>query len=618
MIKLIISSESVPPTTKHFDQSSILIGGEHAIYADIKLAELSLPDRCIQIIRQIENGAPIFFVLNLANDPLITLNNLPFEKQALHPHDVLKIGDYSIHFDYEISSQPIPKLSLKDYYLSEYDDEEDYGILKTPKQTAQLLTPELAKTWRAGLILFGGVTAVLSLVIGILYLWLSDQTEEEETRAAKAVADIAMALTYAQLKHIHPQNQNWAYPEFIRSNLNAVLAPDYIPLAEIDGHGQFVNCPYMLRIYTSSDLSQFLVIAQPSPSVLHWFVPKASIVVDSRAMELRKVIDLKPLNRLIVNTNHLDGNNTGEISHLIKQGELIPLSSLVSKAENQGLLPPKALSLMRPGAENFIYNIPRYYLLGESFLHHSINIVEKPGDPKEIQLLQQELMALLQYPDFVFYSSEGISRTLQARKALLSLLPEEPLLIAHLQFNPHGKITSTHLLIDNSASNIALNDSKGSLPNDSLLFPEDNFEHDIAVFHAAKTQLDSSDSDSSNFEIDKNEPIFLKLVTAATLRQSALMPIAEQMNELLMKHTLAAQPHFHDLFVSLQQRYAETDQEQLAQIFMVFDEILKDSAHIPAAKLLEYVQSANLKIFFQEYLLNFKLLENENLQGNNR
>lgn len=607
MIKLTITSGSTPPVTKYFDQSSVFIGGEHSSQADLKLAGSALLDHHIQIVQQSENGHPIFHIINLANDPFVRLNNLPFEKQTLYLHDVIQIDDHSISFDYEatpLSVSAASKHSLKDYYLSEYDDdEEDYAIIQTSKQAKQLLAPELAKTWRAGLLLFGGMFALFSLFIGILYLWLSDQTEEEETKAAKAVADISMALTYAQLKNIHPQNQNWSHPEFFRSNLMAVLAPDYPPLAEVDGHGQFVNCPYILRIYTSNNFAQFLVIAQPSPSVLHWFVPKASIIVDSRTMELRKITDLKPLNRLIVNSNHLDGNSIAEISHMIRQGELIPLSSLVSKAENQGLIPPKALALIRPGSENFIYNIPRYYLLGESLLQRSMAIVEKIGDPKEVQLVQQELTALLQLHDFVFYSAEGIPRTLQARKALSALVPDKSLLIAHLQVNSHGKITGTHLLMDDQPE-LALNDHSGK--DRQSQFSEDNFEHDLAVFHAARNQ-EELNAPTFLAEIDENEPIFLKLVTAATLRLSALTPIAEQMNDLLNRHTLSAQPHFNDLFAALQLRYAEVDQEQLAQIFSVFDEIINENSHLPASKLLEYVQAANLKALFQEYLLNFKL-----------
>lgn len=691
MIKLVITSDSAPQVTRRFDQPSIVIGGEHALHADLKLSGQSLLDRHIQIVQQINEGKSSFFVANLANDPFVTLNNLPFGKQPIYGNDLIQVGDISIRFDYEAdanqddhstteeifpqeidelsveetrpidnletielkkqkaphpsmkldapllrsfplegtypftqavgnekttpasSSSPsaqTPKMSLKDYYLSEYDDDEESA--GSPRESAKnFLSPQFAKSWRIFLTFFAGLLGVVAVFASLIYLWVSDQTGEEETKAARGVADIAMSLTYAQLKHIHPQNQNWAYPEFIKNNLTSILAPNYISLADIDSHGQFANCPYMLRIYTSNDLSQFLVIAQPAPSLLQWLIPKASIIVDSRVMEMRKIKDLKALNRLIVNSNNLDGVNANEISNLVKQGELIPLSSLVSKAENQGLTPPKALGLIRPGAQNLVYNAPRYYLLGETILNTSLDLVDNLGGMKEVGLLQQELSSLLKFPDLVLYSSDGIQHALSAQKALAAIIPKEKFLIAYLQLNAHGKITNTHLLMDDTQSDVALTEKIKppfkDYSNEPTALPDASFDQDLTLFKNTENPIEEPITKLKNAkEVDTEDPLFLQLAAVANFRQSSLKPITEEMTDLLRKHSMTAQLDFPIRFAKLQQKYADADHEQQTKIFKKFHAITHENAYLPASKFLEFVEAADLKILFQEYLLTLK------------
>lgn len=701
MIKLTISSslESTPLMTRYFKQASIIIGGDQAQHADLKLTGHSLQDRHLQIVKQIENGKTSFFVTNLVNDPFVTLNNLPFGKQPLYANDLIQVGDISIRFEWELDSQsdsspkdalpqdsyaahskqeesrdipsletldplnlkkrrsPLPanlietspknlsndlaypftqnnflntekkvagltpqppsspKLSLKDYYLSEYDDQDDPSISVLKKNTPTL-SPQFTKSWRTFLTLATGFLGFFAIVISLVYLWVSDQTGEDEIKASKTVADVSMSLTYAQLKHIHPQNQNWSNPEFIRNNLNPILAPNYIPLADVDAHGQFANCPYMLRIYTSSDLSQFLVIAQPAPSLLQWLVPKASIVIDSRVMEMRKIKDLKALNRLIVNANNLDGTNATEISNLVKQGELIPLSNLVNKAENQGLIPPKALALIRPGAENLVYNAPRYYLLGETILDSAVDLVDKLATVKEVNILQQELSYLREFPDFVLYSSDGIQHALESQKALSTLLPKENFLIAYLQLNAHGKIANTHLLMDDNQSDIAIGE-KTLFPFSETESESNQMTDDHSEYHLTHSDASGSQDESTpNNPIDNNDPLLLQLAAIGSLRQLVLKPIADDMVDLLKKHTLSAQPDFSSRFEKLQQKYAEVDEEQKDKIFKKFKAIIHENVYLPAAKFIEYLKASDLRIAFQEYLLRLRQQFSENQISN--
>src|SRR5262249_43379368 len=145
-------------------------------------------------------------------------------------------------------------------------------------------------------------------------------------------------------------------------------------------------------------------------------------VVDSKLMQLKKVADMKTLNRLLVNSNNLDNSNAIEVTNLVKHGELIPLNILAKKRKGQDFSPPKALILMRPGAENYIYNAPRYYQLGETILKRAIDLMEMPGSAYEMSRLKQDMSLLSKMHDMILYSSEGIQLTLDAQKAIAAFV----------------------------------------------------------------------------------------------------------------------------------------------------------------------------------------------------
>jgi hypothetical protein len=498
-----------------------------------------------------------------------------------------------------------PKLSLKDYYLSEYDDESETTLaLREPGPKPVIF--QGTKTWKLFLKILGSTVGLMAIVVGLVYLWISDQSGEEEIKAARSVSDVAMALTYAQIKHIRPQNQNWSDPEFIKNNLTAVLATEFASFAEFDNHGQFNICPFMLRIYTSSDLSQFLVIAQPAPSLLHWLVPKASIVIDSRAMELRKIKDLKTLNRMLVNANTLDGTNAGEVSHLIQQGELIPLQKLVSKKENQGFAPPKALALIRPNAENLIYNAPRYYALGENIILRSQELADIPGHTHEEAMLFQEILALAKFPNLVLYSSGGIQHAMQAQKALATLAPKEKFLLAYLQVNARGKLSGSPLLVDDTPSDVAMEDSL-SKTTAWKLDSMDSFER--IDYEEALQDEPAQQSTQRVCELDKKDPVFLQLSAVLESRQKALKPISDEIITTLKKETLAPQKDFADNFVKMQSKYMEVVNEQKDLLLQKVSRISREAPYVSAANFVEFVKTLKLDLPFQEYIasLNEKL-----------
>lgn len=468
--------------THYFGASSLVIGSGAA--AEIRISDEKLKAKHVEIVRKNQH----FYVLNLANDPFLTLNEKPFKKSLLQPNDLLHIGSMTVRFDGE---QPTPDTTqnfIEDYTEAIFSDTPIYQ-----KGVGFIEVSRFSKKWKIASGVLGVLFVFLLLGWGSYYRILH-QSEKETIFAAKGVADVAMALSYAQITHLKPQNQNWSDPDFIKSNLASILAQEYPSFATIDNQGQFRSCPYILRIYTSSHLSQFLVIAQPEPGFLQWLVQKEAIIVDSNGMELRHISDIKSLNRLLLNANTLDGAKAQEISNLVKQGKIIPLATLGCK---KGFAPPKALASLRPEAANLIYNAPRYYLFSETLLKNTvqrtyqeenlkaqeisslvrqgkINTLATLGrkgvaPPKVLSVLRpqayhapvqptlqrleesslQQLQAgLAHFPHIVLYSAQGIQKAIEAQKALKDLFPTAKFMVGYLSFNSRGVIASSHLLMD--------------------------------------------------------------------------------------------------------------------------------------------------------------------------
>lgn len=665
MIKLVISQDTQPEAIYQFDSEVLVIGGKTSTTADIILEaavrgdkviqdfELVLPSTVvsriilhspsiqeshIQISKLFVNHQIQYFISNLTHDPFLTLNGMPFGRRPLHNLDVIQIDEVLIrceinlkYNDRETTSDAIgdevgvvtgtedqsesdkasatissqtPRPSLKDYYLSEYDDVEPNQRTTTPDNSLgnPFLHFETIKSWSLviKMLSFGVLMSLLALTF--VYFWISGQSEEEEIKASKGVADVAIALAYAQIKNIQPQNQNWSEPEFIRKNLLSVLAPEFSSNADIDGHGHFINCSYILRIYTSSDLSQFLVIAQPTPSLLHWIIPKATIMLDSHSMELRKIHDVKGLNRLLVNPT-LDKTNSQEVSNLIKQGELITLARLNQNNETSDFMMPKALALMHPGTENFIYNALRYYWFSQSFLNKSIELFDKPISRHDVLLFQNEMAAMSKFPNLILYSPDGLQGATQCHKALSALAPDDKFLIGYLQKNGAGKVCGAHLLLTDLIET----------PNKDPLFPQLN---DLAY-----TEKNSYNSDeqppSSNllshfsssaeiFDIDPNDSLYLRLVALSHSRQQALKPIGDEINLLINREIQTLQPQFTTQLSVLYNHFLNTDKNQTELLQNALAAVCQENSYIPAARFLDFIKAAELEPFLKSYLAELK------------
>lgn len=476
--------------------------------------------------------------------------------------------------------------SLKDDYLKEYEDDADKTLNKTIVDAKSF---ESLKDWPQLLRLFCMGTCILIIAMGLSYLWVRYQSAKEELQAARSVADISMALTYAHLKHIHPQNQNWSDPEFIKNTLTAVLAPGYHSLADVDSHGHLANA-YTLRIYTSSDLAQFLVIAQPAPSLRQWLIPKDTLIVDSRSMQIRKLHDLKALNRLLISEGSAE-----EISQIIRQGELIALSSLPSTKELNGFSPPKALALIRPEAVNLLYNAPRYYLLGQQMITKALAFIDMPANQHERQLFQQELSTLATLSHLILYSDEGLQHALQAQKALSLLSNEEKFLVAYLQLNNKGKIANAHLLMDDTSDIVAM--EKNNLHREA-----DPIEHNTFQMEPNPLAQESQEKSLLLFDIEPSDPLFLRLKVLSTAREQLLMPISHEIAALLQHHAGYWQEEVQSKLQQALDTFAALDKSQIILIGHEIVALNSETTYMPFVRFLDFIKAAKLDLLWKAYM----------------
>lgn len=354
-------------------------------------------------------------------------------------------------------------------YLLRYDDDDKPNNEKNEQQLSYYKI--LMDHWRKVAIVLAFVLIILIIGAIAWYASLKEAIHREQMKASHSVADIAMALTAAQIQHIKPVNHNWYDNNFLKLTNRAVLDSQYSTKYHVDTQGNFVDIPYLLRIYTSNDLSRFLLIAQPKPSLMQWLIPRSAILVDSESMELRKIQDLKALNRHLIASKSLDGLNRQEIIALVQQGELIQLSTLAKETNSPEFAPPAELAFLKTGAENKIYNSPRYYKFSEPILKAALDLANSKEIDLDLALLAQELHKRSKLQDMVLYTSQGLEKAVIAKKVLMAYSLRPDSLLGYVTFHPDDQlIINSHLVLfdpQNPTSN-TLNEKK-SLANISRL-----------------------------------------------------------------------------------------------------------------------------------------------------
>lgn len=519
----------------------------------------------------------------------------------------------------EIISAPLSiarRKSMKDDYPN---DEETPPKKENAFSQGSLI---FSVTWKELVLGFAAFSLLIAIVLGCLYVAITGYNEEEEIKAAQAVADVAMALNFAQINHAEPQNQNWSDPDFLKHNLNAVLASEYPPLANVDSQGHFYKTSYILRIYTGADLNHFLVIAQPIPGLLQWFMPKAAITVDSSLMVLRKISDLKTLNRLLVNVT-LDTSNSTDIANFVTLGELLPLTELKKYHPHTGFDLPKALGLIRPGAENLIYNGVRYYPFGESLMKKAIALYKSDDTGQDLLPLIDEISRFTQFPNIVLYSSEGLRMAQRGQKALATFFPRYKFIHAYLLFNAQHLPYNSHLLIDDSSEELVatasdeeayLQNTKDQIDHSPLDSPN-KFEEEGDLPHETKeAELDKGYLlMTSRREIDQNHPLYYKLMVLRHAREHSLMVLSEEMDhentQGKLKNPNAENSH--------KDRYQTIIDNLQEKIIRAISALQQEYATMPFKQFMNYVEASGLETLVEENYHNYPESSESMLQFEN-
>jgi len=497
----------------------------------------------------------------------------------------------------EKTLKPPEKPAPKEYYIDDFDDESESWNVEEKKEEYEVHSPLPFGSWK----MFTGLLAaaiLLSMVIcSGVYFRESGKSSQEEKKIAAGVSDIALALTYAQMNHITPQKQNWADPDFISNNLSTALSPKLHTQARVNSQGQFNKYPYILRTYTSSDMTRFLVIAQPAPNLLKWLVHRKAIVIDSTAMELRKIGDLKALNRLLANISPLEGKNGEDISQTVKEGSLMTLPSLAGHKNNWGFSPPKALALVRPGAERLIYNAPRYYPFGENVLRKALELTETPGNSQDVTRLLEEIKSIGEFSNIVLYSSQGLEAAIQAKKAISTFSPQSDVLVAYVKFNPQGYVASSHLLMDEERTEIAYHEREKRTRIQSVNLDRQNQEEE-------EEELDEKPlfAHKINPNVDPNHPLLLKLQALTSERVRSLKSLSDEMITLLDRQTHEIIPDFKERFHSLLDRYEEEDSLKRTKMVENLASLYHEYSEMPLEQFLAFIEVAELTAFVKETL----------------
>lgn len=470
-----------------------------------------------------------------------------------------------------------------------------------PKPKKVKSTPKTVK-WKMWVALFMVAITTASLIFSGVYSRLQDTSRKSEIDAAREISDIALALTYAQINHIQPQRQNWTDPIFLTNSIRAVLGDHHKPYGTIDNHGRIVDGKYLLRIYNNRDMTRFIVIAQPEASLTQWLAPQRAIVIDSKDMVLHRVSDLRPLNRLLVNVNSLSGESGKALHELIKAEELIPLYTLSNKHNQNGFAPPKQLELMKIGAENYVYNAPRYSQIGEKIMEAAIDLVSRPGSSAEFKKLEEEAKVVGKLPDAVVYTSKGMKAALKAQKALTTLLPNHSFLIGYLQTDEQGNMKGSHLIFDLEAPKRSQNTESDHIQGMVQQHASEVGGYQPLVLAANASdylhphQQNKSSIESTNFNplVDTESPLYLQVTALAKQRQERLQEVSRQIIDLIHKNNNDYVENFSVDMQKLLELYQSESNKQNQQVIQKLEKLYHEYNFMPMSEFSEYVKAAGL------------------------
>lgn len=288
------------------------------------------------------------------------------------------------------------------------------------------------------------------------------------------------------------------------------------------------------------------------------------------------------------------------------------LSSLSIKKDNQGFATPTALGFIRPGAENRIYNAPRYYYFGETILEKAVSLAETQTNSHEVALFKQQLEPFSKYSDIVLYSTQGMQLAMHAQKALSTFAPKEKFLIAYLVFNTKGLVSSSHLLMDEENSQTAFSIGSGNVREEILEKKMiKTLAYALESVQKAKETATMDFRDAKTIQLadglDSEHPLYLQLKALSNVRQQALQQISADIQALLARENHTLVDHFKKDFDRLASHYEERDKVEQVKIINEIGTLYQEYSNLTVSEFMGYIKAADLEPFFQGYLHSQKL-----------
>lgn len=519
----------VEQTTKTLNQREVVIGNSTS---DIPVKGEHIQQRHIRLI--VEND--LYFAINEAQDTSVTINQLPFKKQELLSNDVIEIEETKITV--HVDKQDVNQSSQH----KEQDSTHQSSHIKS------LLVFALLTTFCTFLVILG------------VYLKASGKISQLEKRVTASVADIAVALTYAYINDTPPPDKNWLRHDFLQDTYTAILSPRLSPLAAIDSKGTYIDLPYILRVYSSDTKHRFILIAQPNPNILRWLIPNHAIVIDSDDMILRRLPNLKNVNRLLAHDNPLDGQNGQSISNELRNASIISASELIGHKNRWGFQIPQD----SPTVDR-VYNAPRYHLMGEEFIEKSINLSLQIGTKQELEKWHYEINKLVNLPGMTLFTTLGRKRAWKAKRAFVHLYPEKQQVIGTVKLGRQGFIEEAHVL------------------------PEISTEKDVAMLFGKQRTLNKPALSS----------LVLKLEQQQLQRTQKLTPLAYEMHILINRQKRTHQTNFQEQMNVYLKQWEEEQQQEEINLIKTLKKLLSQN---PSNEFIDWLELTGYKkLLLKEY-----------------
>jgi hypothetical protein len=404
------------------------------------------------------------------------------------------------------------------------------------------------------------IAAALLLVCLSLYSYTNMVKKSnfiEEKLASQVLCDLSMALSHALLTQQEAPNNNWSDTNFWEENLETTLSSRYRSLSKIDSSGKVLIDNYSLRVVSSEDHMRFLVYATPQSNFSQWMIPKKTLFLDSKDMKLYKTPSKKAVLTEVNKFSKLASEGIS-LTALKNQSNILPLVA-ISLNEQDAFTPPKNLGEQRPGADNYVYNAPRYYKFSRSLIKATMQVGKNINKQKDVSYLLQLSRLYSNFDDLILYSPYGEEMATHVKVTMIENLPSIPFLFAFINFDQDtGDITESQLT--NTSPIIA--QSMLSSYEIGLRQQVHNFSDRLEAESDLTDPYAILEEDVNNYQ----HPLFVQFSSLAREREKALKQASQEIITLIESQNQQPIDEFDIEYKKLYDSYSIIESEQKDKI----------------------------------------------------